>query len=255
MPTGLLHDCEWMLSFVSLCNSSKILSLTIISGWQVYSTELGGQTPCYTMPTITYVPATSATIAGLTLITEYVFTRKFNLAESALRPPRALRSGAIAGIAVGIFAGLATIGILIFFYLRRRKAQLEPQTFPTPASGVEMAATSPNSATHELASPPTMARSIASGRSGWVPPLSPPAYELNVDSSRTKPRLPAQELPGSTFITEHHPANNEQEANTTSVAAPSSPPRTPIRTPPQSPRSKTTSSPQIVSPLGSPNLK
>ena len=206
------------------------------------------------MPTITHVPASTSTVSGLTVITEHVFTRKFDLSDAATRGPVSRGAGAIAGITIGGVAGLAIIAALIFFLLRRRTAQKVPQTFPTTAGGGEMVVTSPASAAHELASPHTLPHSPGSGRSAWISPSSPPAYEHNIDPYRAKTRPVAQELPGSTFIFEHHPAYTGQE-NESATATPSSPPRTPGRTPPQSPHAKTTSSPQVVSPLGSPKIR
>lgn len=224
------------------------------SGWQIYFSEIGGQTPCYTMPTITHVPASSSTVSGLTVITQHVFTRKYELSKGAIEGPKGPGTGAIAGIAVGGVAGLGIIGALIFIFLRRGEAQTGPQTLPTAAGGGEMMIVSPASATHELASPHALPNSPGSGRSAWISPSSPPAYEHNVDPYRAKARTVAQELPGSTFIFEHHPAYTGQQDEST-TAAPSSPPRTPGRTPPQSPHAKTTSSPQVVSPLGSPQQR
>ena len=207
------------------------------------------------MPAITLVPASTSTVSGLTVITEHVFTRKFDLPEAGMKGAGSLGTGAISGIAIGAVAGLAVIGVLIFVFLRRRKAQKVPRTVPTAAGGGgEMMVSSPASAAHELASPNTLPNSPGSNRSAWISPSSPPAYEHNVDPYRTKARPVAQELPGSTFIFEHHPAYTGQEEEAAPPAA-SSPPRTPGRTPPQSPHAKTTGSPQVVSPLGSPKLR
>jgi hypothetical protein len=254
MPAGLHHDCRCMLSFVSPANHNAFLVLTFFSGWQIYFTDFAGQTPCYTMPATTHVPASTSTVSGVTVVTEHVFTRKYDLSETAINGSKNLGAGVIAGIAIGGVAGLAGIGALILFFLRRRKAQKAPQTFPTAAGGGEMVIASLASVPHELASPQTQPHSPGSGRSAWVQPSSPPAYERNVDPFRTKARPPAQELPGSTFIFEHHPAYTGPEGETT-AAAPSTPPRTPVRTPSQSPHAQTTSSPQVVSPLGSPKLR
>jgi hypothetical protein len=202
------------------------------------------------MPTITHVRASTPTISGVTVITEHVFTRKYELSDRALKGSNVFSTGAIAGITVGAVAGIAILGALIFFGLRRRKAQRVPQKLPTVGGG-EMLVASPTSATHELASPHSLPNSPGSGRSAWISPASPPAYERNVDPFRTKARQVAQELPGSTFIFEHHPAYTGQE-DESATAAPSSPPRTPGRTSPKSPHAKTTSSPVVVSRLGSP---
>ena len=207
------------------------------------------------MPSITHVAeSTTSTVSGLTVITEHVFTRKFELSDRALNGSNTLSAGAIAGITVGAVAGIAVIGALIFFYLRRRKVPRIPQMLPRSPGGGEMLVASPASATHELASPHNHPHSPGSGRSAWISPSSPPAYEHSGNSFRTKTRQVAQELPGSTFIFEHHPAYTGQEEEFTTVP-PSSPPRTPGASSPQSPYAKTTSSPVVVSPLGSPQQR
>ncbi len=252
MSAGLFDDCKRMLSFVSSVDCIILLPLTGFSGWQIYFTDIGGQTPCFTRPTITHVPASTSSGPGLTTITEHVFTRKYDLSDGSTKGSSSLGTGAIAGATVGGVTGLGIIGALVFFYLRRRKAQKAPQTLGTlGGDGGEMVVASPAMVTAELASPHTLPNSPGSGRSAWISPTSPPAYEHNVDPFRAKARTVAQELPGSTFIFEHHPAYSGQEDQVMSVA-PSSPPRTPGRTPPASPHAKTTSSPQAVSPLGSP---
>jgi hypothetical protein len=205
------------------------------------------------MPSITHVPGNTPTVPGLTVITEHVFTRRFDLSEEAMKGGKGLAAGVIAGIVVGAVAGIAIIAALIFLFLRRRKAQRMSQTPTRPFSGGEMVVASPMSAAHELASPQSMPHSPGSNRSAWVSPSSPPAYEQNTELHRTKTPQSAQELPGSTFIFEHHPAYAGQEGGST-VTAPSSPPRTPARSPPGSPHAKTTTSPHVVSPLGSPKL-
>ena len=225
----------------------------MFSGWQIYTTDLAGQTPCFTMPTVTHVPASTLTITGLSLITEHVFTRKFELSERAMKGSEGPGTGAIAGIAVGAVAGLSFIGALVFL-LRRRKTQRAPQTFSPTAGDGEMVVAYPPSVMHELASPQGLARSPDSGRSAWGSPSSPPAYEHNLDPYRTKSGPATQELPGSTFIHEHHPAYTGREDGL-AARAPSSPPRTPGQSPPLSSHARTISSPQTVSPVSSPKQR
>lgn len=229
------------------------LLLRRFSGWEIYTTDLAGQTPCYTMPTVAHVPAGTTTISGLTLITEHVFTRKFELSDRTMNDSKGPGAGAIAGIVVGSVAGLSFIGALVFL-LRRRKTQRAPQTFSPTAGGGEMLVAYPPSVMHELATPQGLARSPDSGRSAWGSPSSPPAYEHNVDPYRTKEGPAAQELPGSTFILEHHPAYAGR-GDEFSASAPSSPPRTPGQSPPLSTQARIVSSPGTVSPLNSPKLR
>lgn len=208
------------------------------------------------MPSITYVPgSTTSTVSGLTVITELVFTRKFELSDRALNGPNILTAGAIAGIVIGAFAGIVALSALIFFYLRRRKDQRAAQMLARSPGGGEMLVVSPASATHELASPHDQPQSPGAGRDAWMSRASPPAYVRSGDPFRTKTRQAAQELPGSTFIFEHHPAYTTGQEEETTTALPSSPPRTPATSSPQSPHAKTTSSPVVVSPLGSPQRR
>lgn len=193
------------------------------SGWKIYTTDFAGQTPCYTMPTVTHVPERTSTVPVRALITQHVFTRKFDLSERAINGSKGPGAGVIAGISVGSVAGLGSVGIVVFFLLRRRKARRAPQT--TAGAG-EMVIASPASAMHELASPHSPARAPGFGRSAFGSPSSPPAYEHNVDPYQTKAEPAAQELPGSTFIFENHPAYTRQE-DESAAAGPYSSVRTP----------------------------
>jgi hypothetical protein len=212
------------------------------SGWQIYFSSVGGQTPCYTMPSETFVPAASAAILGITLITEHVFTRKYELAAPGMSS--GFGAGAKAGVAIGLCGAALLLAGFVLFLLRRRKAQqtatasqnnnmVERSFSPTFAPGPQ-----------ELASPEERINSPISAASNWPTSSgSPPAYNQSMPRGLSGKLLSPQELPGSTFIHEHHPAYSGSEQPQLPVTAPSSPPGSPPR--------KSTTSP-VVSPLGSP---
>lgn len=120
---------------------------------------------------------------------------------------------------------------------------------------------------HELDSPEGQTvSSPAVQANGWPIQQSPPAYDPNVGQLplvTKQPPAPPQELPGSTYIHEHHPAFTPTGSSVGSVATPTevgagSEPRTPSenKSPVLSaatPRTET-QSPVFVSPLGSPRL-
>ena len=212
------------------------------SGWQVYFSTIGAQTPCYTMPSQTFVPAVSATISGLTVITEYVFTRRYELTAPA--SPGGLATGAKAGIAIGICGAAVLLGLFGLFLLRRRQAR--QTTSVSQSNNMVERSFSPTftPGPQELASPDSGVNSPGSARSNWpMSSVSPPAYNQSIPRSVSGKMQSPQELPGSTFIHEHHPAYTGGEEPQQPVAVPSTPPDS-------SPRKSKTS--PVVSPLGSP---
>ena len=191
-----------MLSVVSKVYPLRVSWLTRCSGWEIYFTDLyDGETPCYTMPATTNVPGSSPTVSGITIITEHVFTQKFNLV--ATPPKNGLSGGAKAGIAVGIVLVVMGLGGgTIVLWLRRRKSlrEIRAPVAPAPETEKKHELQSPISA-HELPSP------------GLHEPPQLLAHPLPLSSHRVPeyqpldvPQKPPQELPGSYFIHQHHPA-------------------------------------------------
>ena len=169
---------------------------------------LGEETPCYTIPSTALVPATTTTMSGVAVITGHLFTRKYDLA-----PPRSgLSTGATTGIAVGVaLAAIAALCAFALFFLRRRRAkkrQLKAEAAAATTMSEEKGVASPVSGAQELPSPqshPNSPRSIVpvwSASQGYVFPFQG-ASRL---PSPKPPSAAPQELPGSTFIHEHHPA-------------------------------------------------
>ncbi|EHY60837.1 hypothetical protein ABEF95_013740 [Exophiala dermatitidis] len=239
-------------------------------GFQVYYTAIGAQTPCYSDPATKFIPASTPTISGLTLITDHVFSQMYMLAKPSSHGVK-LPLGAKIGIAVNAVLFVGIIIALIFFIRRRRMKAAAAEnarstTFPPQEPALQMSE-APN--THELDSPEAQTTTKSPGTPGdpnWpiFPASSPPAYEhpraKPLPSNKLSPSTP-QELPGSTYIHEHHPAYSSGDS-ATEVTAPSSPPRTPVQQKTQknspvlsalTPRSGN-QSPPFVSPLGSPRL-
>ncbi|KAL9115096.1 MAG: hypothetical protein Q9227_000890 [Pyrenula ochraceoflavens] len=216
------------------------------SGWQIYFGQLGGQTPCYTMPATTHVPASSPA-QGVAVITEHVFTRKYSLAAGAASgADSGISTGAKAGIAVGAAGGAAALAALaIFTIMRRRKAKAkidrekdEPHPYREEDRNPETPASAP---AHELPSP----------YAGISPPSTTAPWRFFPAVKQI-----VQELPGSTYIHEHHPAYGEarppsempaSEAGETAPTA-SNPGASEIA----SDSGHTMSSPSVMSPLDSP---
>jgi hypothetical protein len=194
------------------------------------------------MPSETFVPAVSATISGITVITEHVFTRKYEL--TAPGSSGGLSTGASAGIAIGVCGAALVLAGFVLFLLRRRKARQTAMI--SQNNNMAERSFSPTFATgpQELASPEGGINSPGSARSNWpMSSGSPPAYNQSMPRPVSGKVASPQELPGSTFIHEHHPAYTGAEEPRQPVTAPSSPPGSPPR--------KSTTSP-VVSPVGSP---
>jgi hypothetical protein len=243
MPCGLFHHGKCMLSFVSHPGMCLLIYADRSRGWQVYFSTIGTQKPCYTMPSQTFVPAMSATISGITVITEHIFTRKYELTTSGKLG--GLATGAKTGIAIGVCAvALVLTGVVLFLLQRRRARQTTVTSRNNNMIERSFSLTFPPGP-QELASPEGVGHSPGSARSDWpMSSGSPPAYNLSIPRAVSGKIQSPQELPGSTFIHEHHPAYIGSEEAQQPFTAPNSPPGSPPR--------KSTTSP-VVSTLGSPH--
>ena len=220
--------------------------LRTASGWEVYFTGFAAQTPCVTKPSTILVPAITPTASKLAQITDHLFTRQFKLATDT-KKSSGLSAGVKAGIAVGASGGSFLLAGLAFMIFRIKRNGAAANT-PMSAQSANMeetalsAVVSPTA--HELASPHSALNSPGSERNEWpMASGSPPTYDhILARPLAGKSQVP-QELPGSTFILEHHPAFASSDVSSQPVTGPSSPPRSP-------PRGSTAS--PIVSPLDSP---
>ncbi|KAJ9494095.1 hypothetical protein H2202_010402 [Exophiala xenobiotica] len=237
-------------------------------GYQIYYTALGSQTPCYSNPSTTLVPASTPTDSGVTLITEHVFSDMYMLAPT-VPPKHTLPTAAVIGISVNAVLFIAVIISLWWWFgprkrRRARAAAARTTTFPPEEPALPQMSRAPTM--HELDSPERQAGSPgALSRWGSFPASSPPAYDQEKGKPKPKPKpIVPQELPGSTWINEHHPAYSGDDTSTPTEVTQPSPPRTPIqKATPTEPRSPVVSaitsrsgnqSPSFVSPLGSPRL-
>ncbi len=159
----------------------------------------------------------------------------------------------------------------IIYVRKKRRARREAEanrvtTFPPeePAMPMHQISTSKAPNMHELDSPEARTTSPSAAPAGWPMFPSPPAYDphkiVPAPIVTKQPPAPPQELPGSTYIHEHHPAYSAagSSVGTPTETTPGSPPRTPgEQASPvlssMTPRSEA-HSPMFVSPLGSPRF-
>ncbi|KAI4147288.1 MAG: hypothetical protein LQ340_005631 [Diploschistes diacapsis] len=174
------------------------------NGWGVYTRSIAGQLPCFTTPAIPLAPpGTSGSGPAPTVISSQLFTLRYTLepTQSTLSP------GAQAGIGVGAAAGALSIASVALLMIRRRRQAYArraatiprspyeaPQDFSpkTPASGTTFG--------HPFApaTPQTPIRSEL--------PSPPPQHSPSRSVFRPAPiSASVTELPGSTFLHEHHP--------------------------------------------------
>ena len=276
VPAGLFHYGWRVLSSVSFSIRSFETILICRSGYQVYYTQFGAYTPCYSVPSTTLVPASTPTGGNVVVVTERVFAQKFTLTK---QKSGGLSDGARNGIIGGtVNAGLVVILIFVIIWYRRRRARriLEanrattfPPVEPTMAMSEHNVVVSTPVTPHELPSPDHTSH-FGARDMGWPagaqPPSSPPGYASDTKSITNIPIAP-QELPGSTFIHEHHPAFSSHEPSEAASARATSPPMTPTSrarksedgssaaiTPLPSPPIQTGTRSPIISPLPSPRI-
>ena len=236
------------------------------SGYKVFSTALGAATPCYTMAATTYIATSTPTALTVQVYSNTVFSRKYTL-DPHSSVNQKLSTGAIAGIAVGSVIGIIVAFVALFCIRRLRQKRLERENENALTRSMEMeepilGSTAPRKGSGHPGSP-------RSAGSGWPirQPGSPPTYE-DARSTHTsgQPATP-QELPGSMFIHEHHPAFQEHLGENelpNGAAAATSPPRTPTRptthkspiSPQRTPRTPRTDTEgtDVISPASTPRL-
>lgn len=242
-------------------------SLTCNSGYSVHSSAIGAETPCVSKLSKAYIPA--STISGATVITDTVFTRNYALVD---KPNNTLSTGAIAGIVIGAVlaaAGTPAFLILIIRNMKKHKTEkgdekqgdgitfppVEPALDPTTHISEVPATAAPHSP-HEMASPQNGTPIITKGM-----PL--PHRTSTNHSAYEVPAIIPLEMPGDTYMHEHHPPYGSTDGTPNT---PGSPPQTPsavssTRSPVLSPSSPfRADSPSnagnfVVTPLGSPRFR
>lgn len=104
-------------------------------GWSIYSTSLGGETPCYSSLLIPVSePITALTSSNVqsaptstVIIVDQVFTYKFDLLQSA-----SSGIGEAAKIGIGVGVGLGALLVLGLFLLIRHYRSRNPPSLPIP---------------------------------------------------------------------------------------------------------------------------
>lgn len=242
-------------------------SLTCNSGYSVHSSAIGAETPCVSKLSKAYIPA--STISGATVVTDTVFTRNYALVE---KPSNTLSAGAIAGIVIGsVLAAAGTPAFLIVIIRNMKKHKTEKAdekqgdgiTFPPvepaldPTTHIsEVPATAAPQSPHEMASPQNGTPVTTKGMP--LPHRTPTNH-----SAHEVPAIIPLEMPGDTYMHEHHPAYGSTDGT---PSTPGSPPQTPsavssTRSPVLSPSSPfRADSPSnagnfVVTPLGSPRFR
>ena len=176
------------------------------SGWSVYTSALGGETPCYTTSSLALqAPNVTSTASGasVSVINTEIFTLRYALKQ---QQQSSLSTGATVGIAVGVScAGIIALLALAIFIRKRRaqkRAQRDEANMPKPESGnmYQRGSIGAQTAVSELPSP-QMIRSP-------TPPLPENAlwYHMPLGSHAPGRAMTPTELMGSTYINEHHPA-------------------------------------------------
>lgn len=182
----------------------------------MYTSEIAGATPCVTTPPFSFIAPTPG--PSVSIITDHLFTLKYTLGTP--KSSSSLATGAIAGIAVGGFAGIAFIVGIVIFTIRRRRskaaAERDAATIKSPTTENPV-----NDPFHNMPNSPHKTEiSEAPGSPGFASPKSgdrpmPPLWNTGEPQSPTVPiggaELPGdmpspQELVGSTHMDEHHPA-------------------------------------------------
>lgn len=193
------------------------------SGWSLAATTLGGALKyCATNPAELMLPASTAQSGHAAVVSDVLFTLKYELGEPR---PTGLAPGAIAGIAVGSVAAvlvLSLLSLLLFRAYQRRAQQIRNATMPAPAGrGTEHEEFSPIS---KKASEGVLRPSDSPTAAEWPGSIMEQIVEAPTESEVQRSELPSppptnmtdfhvlndvsepQELYGSTFLHEHHPA-------------------------------------------------
>jgi hypothetical protein len=171
-----LSDCvKWLLSFVSQVFESKQINILRLNhrGYDLWTTPLGGQTPCFST-VINYltpppVPITARAVSKPTsAIVNIVYAQYY-----PNNPPApVLSTGAKAGIGAGAgVVGLAIIALIVFFVVRKRPGKKNSETTSTVESSGPDA--------YHQSSQPTMSQYSASQHQGLEPygQYAPPQHQ------------------------------------------------------------------------------
>ena len=242
------------LHLLPFTNALKSMLTSFLRGWSVYTSTLGGQTPCYTNPPSISFLALAPTITTNGPLASAIATQLFTLRYVLALPKRGLSPGVIAGIAVGAVAAFALFLTLLSLIVRARRRdmaqkssnrQIPLDTLSPGSAADDQKAFTLAGGTHvntyprgvsELPSPisprsplsPRSPRSpkgpgksprlhsgiglgLLSPLSGGFPEATSPSENASPVDGRAELESQPTELPGSTFLHEHHPAYEEHE--------------------------------------------
>ena len=185
----------------ALCKSSKIKPQQKTtdgsrSGFELLPTGVGRVTPCYSLLSIPYVPATTITDLDRHLVTDTLFALSYPLA-----PRRKIPVGPIVGGGVGgLF--LVTLGVLILCWRRRHRSK-STSSPPTECRQQEAEAKAPQP-------PPKSDASRGPGHREYYPPHNtyhidwspgpltrPPGYHDSGDFAAELPALGSRKHPSA----------------------------------------------------------
>ncbi|KAL2371772.1 hypothetical protein, variant 2 [Blastomyces gilchristii SLH14081] len=209
------------------------------TGWSVFTTLLGTQTPCYSQFSTVVPPVATASVdTDTTTIRTALFAKKYDLvpsqtarpsasptssaplespskpSEQALSNPRRLNEREIVGIVIGSACGALLILGVTLLLLRRWKRRQNS----IPKITVDDLIRQPTKGTHELAPTDNQYPTKQAQGDSWTtratqsihtgPANSNPHISMaySTEMAPTIRAVEPQELPGNTFINEYHPA-------------------------------------------------
>lgn len=229
-------------------------------GYSVYSTAIGSETPCYSTPSTILVPAATPTISGLAIITDLVFSKRYDL--EPVKSGGGFPTGGIIGITVNAVLFVCVI-IAIIWYRRRKRRRQSLQAGRSTTYPAEEPALAPESKSilpQELSSS-GLAEARHNSRGFWpFGSATSPSVRGTDKKMQRSDVMGLQELPASTYINEHHPAFGGPE--TITEKTPRTPKRSPVTSSTGSPaitprpdiHNLGAVSPGVISPLGSPQM-
>ena len=210
------------------------------------------------------MPVSTPTISGLTVITDHLFSQMYMVATTS-QGSKTLPLGGIIGITVNAVLFVMVV-IAIWYCVRRRRKKAAAEaarttTFPPEEPALQMLR---RPTTHELDNSDAQSKSPGAAGANWpmAQMSSPPAYDQAKGRPVSNRSFAPQELPGSTFIHEHHPAFSVHETpnQTSPLPLPRTPAQSLVGSEQMSPVLTTATprsgqqSPPFVSPVTSPKL-
>ena len=181
------------------------------NGWGVFTSTIAGQWPCFTTPALPLAaPRTTGSGPAPTVISSQLFTLRYVLEPSQ----QSLSTATQAGIGVGVAAGSLLLAFIAMFIIRRRRQALARRAATIPRSPYEAPQDfSPKTPASQFTFGQSLAPSTPATTIRPELPSPPPAISPSRSTfPQNQVNTPVTELPGSTFLHEHHPAFNPPKA-------------------------------------------